>query len=455
MNLDQFEPLAVAGYRRNGNNVFDDFLPALNSRQGRRTLRQMADNDETIGSVLLALETIYRSVEMHVDDNENDTDGKYAEWLSNALFNEMGDPRSPLPDDTWSAFSQSWVDSDIFGFQWYDVWVKKLTDGSIGIARFVPVDAETVDGWDIEEPSGYVSGIYQDVNGQGRIRIGRERSLHIVSSVNKSSPEGKSLLRTAYRLWYYKKMYLEIEAILAERGAGFPVLYVNSDIQKLAGTPIHDKMSDMDKAKINDAQAMMSSFETLVSNIKRNEQSGAVIYTKPYTSHFDPETGVRTYGGQQQVELKLLTPDQSGSSDIDRSIKRLDTGIARALLADFLFFGTNGNTGNQSNLSTRSELWQQSVEARVKNIVECINRQVIPQLWKLNAFPEDMKPTLRAGKIAKEAFETLVNALQRLSAAGAPVFPDTELQKHIYGEMGLPTNGILEESDRKLPNIED
>ncbi|MCW4574289.1 hypothetical protein OOJ74_09840, partial [Venenivibrio stagnispumantis] len=78
---------------------------------------------------------------------ENDTDGKYAEWLSNALFNEMGDPRSPLPDDTWSAFSQSWVDSDVFGFQWYDVWVKKLTDGSIGIARFVPVDAETVDGW--------------------------------------------------------------------------------------------------------------------------------------------------------------------------------------------------------------------------------------------------------------------------------------------------------------------
>lgn len=446
---EQFDQLAVAGYQRNGINVDDDFLPSLNSRQGRRTLRQMADNDETIGSVLLALETVYRSVEIHIDGD----DQKYVDWLYNALFVDMGDPRSPLPDDTWSAFVQTWIDIDIFGFGWYDNWIKKLKDGSIGIARLVPVAQETVDGWDIEEPSGYVTGIYQRVNGGKQIRIGRERSLHIVSSTNKSSPEGKSLLRTSYRLWYYKKMFLEIEAILAERGAGFPVLEVNSDLQKLANTPITDKTSEMEKAAINDAKAMMGSFEQLVANIKRNEQSGAVIYTKPYASSYDAETGMRTYGGQQQVQLKLLTPDQSGSADIDRSIKRLDTGIARAMLADFLFFGTNGNTGNQSNLSTRSELWQQNVEARIKNNVECMNRQLIPQLWKLNGFPDESIPQLRAGKVAKEAFEVIVNCLQRLAAAGAPVFPDVELQTKVYEMLGLPTNGIPTEAG--LPNIED
>lgn len=446
---EQFDQLAVAGYQRNGINVEDDFLPSLNSRQGRRTLRQMADNDETIGSVLLALETVYRSVEIHIDGD----DQKYVDWLYNALFVEMGDPRSPLPDDTWSAFVQTWIDIDIFGFGWYDNWIKKLKDGSIGIARLVPVAQETVDGWDIEEPSGYVTGIYQRVNGGKQIRIGRERSLHIVSSTNKSSPEGKSLLRTSYRLWYYKKMFLEIEAILAERGAGFPVLEVNSDLQKLANTPITDKTSEMEKAAINDAKAMMGSFEQLVANIKRNEQSGAVIYTKPYASSYDAETGMRTYDGQQQVQLKLLTPDQSGSADIDRSIKRLDTGIARAMLADFLFFGTNGNTGNQSNLSTRSELWQQNVEARIKNNIECMNRQLIPQLWKLNGFPDESMPQLRAGKVAKEAFEVIVNCLQRLAAAGAPVFPDVELQTKVYEMLGLPTNGIPTEAG--LPNIED
>ena len=73
--IDQFEPLAVAGYRRSGNEVTDDFLPSFDSRQGRRALRQRADKDEPIGSVLLALETVYRSVEVHVDENENDTEG--------------------------------------------------------------------------------------------------------------------------------------------------------------------------------------------------------------------------------------------------------------------------------------------------------------------------------------------------------------------------------------------
>ena len=72
---EQFEPLAVDGYRRSGKEVTDDFLPSLHSRQGRSTPRQRADNAETIGSVLLALETVYRRVEVHVAENENETEG--------------------------------------------------------------------------------------------------------------------------------------------------------------------------------------------------------------------------------------------------------------------------------------------------------------------------------------------------------------------------------------------
>ena len=74
---------------------------------------------------------------MHVDVIEYDSEGNYSDWLSYALFNEIGEPRAALPDDTWEAFGQTWVDTDVFGFGWDDIWVKKLQDGSIGIARFV------------------------------------------------------------------------------------------------------------------------------------------------------------------------------------------------------------------------------------------------------------------------------------------------------------------------------
>lgn len=448
---NQFEQLAVAGYSRTGNQVNDDFLPKLNGKQGRRILRQMAENDETIGGVLFAMSSVYRSVQWLFDPSDKDDPEavRYSEWLQDAIENKMGDPRGALPDDTWSAFVQTWTDVDVFGWGWYDVWIKDLDDGSVGIARLVPVAAETLGGWDIEEPTGYVRGIYQRSPNQGTTTlIARDRSLHLISSPNKGNPEGLSLLRTAYRPWYYKKVNMEIESILAERGTGFPVITVNADIKKAANDP------NLPEQQRQAAQAMVDNYEQIVANIKRNEQSGLVIYSKPYVSGFDNETGVTTYGGEQQVKLEFVTPNQTSSVDIDRTIKRLDTSIARALLADFMFFGTGGNTGNNANLGNRTELWIRAMQSRIDSIVECVNRQLIPQLWSLNAFPDEYRPTLRAGSISKDSIETLTTALARLAQAGAPVFPDPELQEFVYKEAGLPTTGIDKVGDG-LPSIED
>lgn len=448
---NQFEQLAVAGYQRTGNQINDDFLPKLNGKAGRRILRQMAENDETIGGVLFAMNSVYRSVQWIFDPSDKDDPQalKYSKWLEDTILNKMGDPQGALPDDTWSAFVQTWTETDVFGWSWYDVWVKELDDGSVGIARLVPVAAETLDGWDIEEPTGYVRGILQRSPTRGvAVIINRDRSLHLISSPNKGNPEGLSILRTAYRPWYYKKVQLEIEAILAERGTGFPVITVNSDIKNAINDP------NVPEEKRKAALAMCKEFEEIVSNIKRNEQSGLVVYSKPYVSGVDTETGVTTYGGEQQVKLEFLTPDQSNAVDIDRTIKRLDTSIARALLADFMFFGTGGNTGNQANLGNRTELWIRAMQSRIDSNVECINRQLVPQLWKLNAFPDEYRPTIRAGSISKDSIETLTTALTRLSQAGAAVFPDTELQEFVYKEMGLPTTGIDRTGDG-LPSIED
>lgn len=448
---NQFEQLAVAGYNRTGDQIFDDFLPKLNGRKGRRILRQMSQNDETIGGVLFAMQSVYRTVPFFVDasDNEDPKAVEYAKKLESILFEQMGDPRSPLPDDTWSAFLQSWIQNDIFGWMWFDIWIKDLPDGSVGIARLVSVAAETLDGWDIEEPTGYVTGIYQrPVNGGVRTLIPRSRSLHLIANVNNGSPEGLSILRTGYRLWYYKKMHLEIESVLAERGTGFPVFTVNSDIQKAA-----NDISLPPDVRAN-AQNICNSYEQAASEIKRNEKSGLVIYSKPYITGVDGETGITTYGGEQQVKLDFITPSQSNPIDIDRTIKRLDTGIARALLADFLFFGTNGNTGNQANLGNRTELWIKAIQARIDSNTECINRQLVPQLWELNGWPDEYKPTLRAGAVNKESADVLVSSLQKLAQAGAPVFPDDKLQEHLYNELGLPTDNIKKAAEG-LPSIED
>ena len=53
-------------------------------------------------------------------------------------------------------------------------------------------------------------------------------------------------------------------------------------------------------------------------------------------------------------------------------------------------------------------------------------------------------PKIRVGAINREGVENIVKSLESLSRAGFTVAPDFELQKHVYSELGVPTEGIQE-----------
>lgn len=435
---NQYEALAVAGYKSSGGRVDDDYLPELRGERGRRIIRQMT-NDETIGSFMLALNSIYTGLVWHTDPSDEDDPQavEYAEWLHDVLHEQMGDPRGAQPDDTWSAFVQTFPECDAFGWAYYDVWVKDLPDGSVGIARLMPVAAETLWEWEIED-DGHVTGlIQQSPRTYIHNTIPTNRALHLVSQPYKGSPEGRSVFRSAYRMWYYKKVNLEIESILHERGAGFPVMYVHSDVVKQS----KEKGSDgKPTALASMAQQAMNSYTDLVKNIKRNEQSGAVIYFD--TVKDIGENGMITNTDIKTAELKLESPSVSATTDIDKTIKRLDSALARAVLSDFLMFNTDGGSGQSGGLTGRVDLFIQVLTGLLETKVETINRQLVPQLWELNGFNIDKMPRIRAGSIERESVHKVVEALERLGRAGFSVGGDDDLQRHLYKELGLPIDNI-------------
>lgn len=435
---NQYEPLAVAGYKSSGGLVDDDYLPELRNERGRRTIRQMT-NDETIGSFMLALSSIYTGLEWYTDPKDPDDAQavELSEWLHDTLYDQMGDPRGAQPDDTWGAFVQTFADVDAFGWGYYDVWVKDLPDGTVGVARLMPVTPETLYDWDID-PDGHVTALNQQSPRDYKIRkIPTNRAIHLVSQTYKGSPEGKSLFRTAYRMWYYKKIALEIEMILHERGAGFPVMYVHADVVRQS----KEKGSDgKPTARARLALDAMNNYKSMVRDIKRNQQAGAVVYFDT-VKDVDAE-GAITNTDTKTVELKLETPGASTTNDIDVTIKRLDSALARAMLADFLMFNTAGGGGQSGGLTSRVDLFIQVLTGLLETKVETINRQLIPQLWKLNSFPDDKMPKIRAGSIERENVHKIIESLERLARAGFAVGGDDDLQEHLYKEMGAPTSGM-------------
>jgi hypothetical protein len=76
---------------------------------------------------------------------------------------------------------------------------------------------------------------------------------------SKNNPEGRSLLRNAYRPWYYKHRIEEIEAVGVERDlAGLPIAYLPPEYLSSSATA--------DQIQVRNA------IEQIVQTVKINEQ---------------------------------------------------------------------------------------------------------------------------------------------------------------------------------------
>ena len=64
-----------------------------------------------------------------------------------------------------------------------------------------------------------------------------EKCLLFRTQTHKNNPEGRSILRNAYRSWYFKKRIEEIEGVGIERDlAGIPIAYVDPAIMSAGAT---------------------------------------------------------------------------------------------------------------------------------------------------------------------------------------------------------------------------
>ena len=219
--------------------VFEEFLTNLRGIRGAKVYREMRDNDPTIGSMLFAIEKVITRLEWRVDpysDNSEDgditpEDKETADFIESCI-NDMS--------DSWDATLSSILSMLVFGYSYHEIVYKvrggdvddpkkrsKHSDGKIGW-RKMPIRAqETLFRWELSEDGGIESMWQVDPATGGTHIIPIEKALLFRTTVNKNNPEGRSILRNAYRPWYFKKRIEELEAIGIERDlAGLPVAYL-------------------------------------------------------------------------------------------------------------------------------------------------------------------------------------------------------------------------------------
>jgi hypothetical protein len=322
------------------------------------------------------------------------------------------------------------LSSLIYGWSWHEIvykrrqgpWQKdgrrrsKFADDLIGWRKFPIRAQETMQRWIFDE-SGDVRGMVQLAPPDYKMRVlPIQRSLLIRNGAHKNSPEGVSLLRTAYRPWFYKKRLEEFEAIGVERD--------------LAGLPMVKVPASYLKAKPGTDQAkMVDAFRKMVRGLRRNEQEGLVFPTA-----FDPDTK------QPQFDFQLLGSGGARQFSTDPLIQRYEQRILMSVLADWIMVG-HEQTGTYNMHVDKRGAFQTALNAMAGSIADVLNRHAIPRLFLANGWKPDTLPTFHPSDVDEPNLTELGQFLATTAQLGYAWGPDADIEKYLRRAAGLPELG--------------
>lgn len=404
-----FKQLGTTGLKRYGPYVYEEFLPELRWPYAGKVYQEMSDNDPVIGAILYLAEMLIRGTAWRVEPaSQSDADVEAAKFLESCMHDM---------DISWANTISEILSMLTYGFSFHEIVYKvrrgpnetshkyksKYSDGRIGWRR-LPIRAQTsLHEWTFNK-EGDVTAFVQMAEPDFKIvSIPMSKGLLFRTRISRDNPEGKSLLRNAYRPWFFKKHFEEIEGIGIERDlAGFPVLKAPQDL---------DLWNEDDERMV----ALRTRAEELVASVRRDSEEGMLL----------------PYGW----ELTLLSSGSSRQINIGETIDRYDNRIAITMLSDIILIGNN-KAGSFALADTKQSMLAAALQAQLQNIADVFNNKAVPDLFNYNYFPNitDL-PKIVPGQIQTPSLKELALVLR---AMGLNIAGDIKLQNYLRQILGMP-----------------
>lgn len=400
------------GQRRYGGVIYEEFLHELRGKRGIEVYREMSENDDVIGAILFAIEMLVRQCAWNIEPGGCSAKDREAAEFVESCMHDM--------QDTWIDTISEILSFITYGWSFHEIVYKrrmgntkdprtrsKFNDGLIGWKKLPIRGQETLYQWEYDREDNLLGMTQMPPPDYGVLTIPMEKALLFRTKCRKNNPEGKSILRNAYRSWYFKRRIQEIEGIGIERDlAGLPVMYGPE------GLEIWDDTLD-DNLK---CRTMM---ETMVQGIRRDELEGVVL--------------------PHGYELKLLSSGGSRQFDTNAIINRYDTRIAMTVLADFIFLG-HDKTGSWALSSDKTELFAVAIGAFLDIICETFNSHGIPALIDINGkyFAGITEyPKMTHGDIENVDITKIAAFIKDMTGIGV-LIPDDALEDYVRQAGNLP-----------------
>lgn len=421
---------ASTGLKHYGGLIEEEFKRELRGQNGMKIYREMVDNSAKIAAALFMIEQSIRKVQWRVEPWSKEADDIETAAFFDTILDDM--------EQTWSEVVIAALSMLPYGFAPMEKVFKmrggdvddptkrsRYTDNKVGIRKLMLMAQDSIVRWDIDDDDGDLRGVFQEAPPKYQeIYLPIEKVAHFRTTTARDNPEGRSILRSAYFDYYFAKRLTELAAIAAERNiTGLPVVYM----------PYQNMLSTASAEET----AVYTAMKNLVERARNDEQAGFVM-----PMAFDRETK------QPLFKLELLaSPGGSKAMETRLLIQHHDRNMLMVMIADFITIGHEG-LGSMALHGSKFSAFQMAVQGWLDVIADVVNRQVFPDLARLNGYPTDKLPELKHGDVREQDLEMVAKIIDTLSGAGVDVFPDEPLVRHLLGLANLPTEGRDEMAER-------
>jgi hypothetical protein len=406
--------LGATGLKHYGGILDEEFNPNLRGEKGRKVFREMAENDPVVGAVLFAIEMLIRQVSWDVTPaSKDEADQANADFLTECMNDQ---------DRPWSEVISEILTMLVYGWQaTHPVYKMRrgprgkvpsdYSDGKIGWAKLPTRSQDSLERWDFSD-SGDVLGMVQMAPPKYQVvTIPMDRLILFRTNSRKGSPEGRSILRSSYQPWFFKKKIEVYEAIGIERD--------------LAGMPLIEAPAEWMGAGATATQkGIIDGLKRLGRNIRMDEQMFVLM---PQLLDAD---------GNKQFSFQLVGSPGSKQIDTTNVVNRYNTMIAVTVLADFVLLGQQA-VGSYALSDSKTKVFAMALSAWVESIAATFNRVEIPRLFALNGYSGPL-PKIEPGDIEERDLGKLGEVLGKLAGAGFDWSTDEGVDRYLRRTVGVP-----------------
>ncbi len=377
----------------------DELNQNLSSSEERyKTYSEILANTSIVAAGTRYFLNLAAKAEWSFQPSEEDTDGRFAELAEQALTD---DPATP-----WHRIVRRAAMYRFYGFSFQEWTAKRAEDGSLTFGDVAPRAQLTIDQWDTDITGKLLGVVQRSPQTQMDLYLPRGKLLYLVDDSLSDSPEGLGLFRHLVAPAQRVARYEQLEGIGFEHDLrGVPI--GRAPFTELAELETNGSITRAQRVAIEAPMREFIQGHTQTANL--------ALLLDSITYESKDESGRASSAKQWDVEL--LKGSATSFAENAAAINRVNHEMARILGVEQLMLGDGAGSFALSKDKTNSFFLL--VDGALTEIREAVADDLIDTLWRLNAWPDEMKPTLATEAVRFTDVAEVATTLRDMASAGA------------------------------------